>query len=148
MTCCTAFLVLHWKQNLKALEYGFRAFRSTADLLMILSVHACACMCLCACACVHACVGDIVVVCETEEKQNELKNLVTTKDERIVMHIPAEKRASIIIVGLQQEYKKYDIIDMLILQNDFIKGFANSNDIRKHIEIFAVQLLKNHPERF
>ena len=81
---------------------------------------------------------DLVVVCETEEKRNELKNLVASTDEDIVMNTPVEKRASIIIVGLQQEYKKEEIIQMLVLQNWFIKGFAHSNDIKKHIEIFAV----------
>ena len=52
------------------------------------------------------------------------------------------------IVGLQQEYQKDEIINMLVLQNGFIKGFANSNDIRKHIQIFAIQPLKNNPELF
>ena len=92
--------------------------------------------------------GDIVVVCETEDIRIELKSLVATKDERIVMNTPAEKCASITIVGLQKEYEKEEIIDMLILQNGFINGFTKSNDIRKHIEIHAVQPLKNNPEQF
>ena len=34
---------------------------------------------------------------------------------------------------------------MLVLQNAFIKRFANSNDINEHIKIFAVRSLKNNP---
>ena len=37
---------------------------------------------------------------------------------------------------------------MLVLQNGFIKGFANSNDIREHIEIFAVRPLKSNANCF
>ena len=37
---------------------------------------------------------------------------------------------------------------MLELQNGFIKGFANSNRLQDHIEIFSVQPLKNNPRRF
>ena len=92
--------------------------------------------------------GDIVLVCESEDKRNELKRLVAEKDEHIVMNTPAEKRASITIVGLKQQYHKDEIIEMLLLQNGFIKDFANSNDIKKHIEIFAVQPLKNNRERY
>ena len=93
-------------------------------------------------------VGDLVVVCDTEDKRNELKDLVASANQDIVMNTPVEKRASITIVGLQQEYNKDEIIQMLVLQNGFIKGFTNSNDIKKHIEIFAVRPLKNNPARF
>ena len=64
------------------------------------------------------------------------------------MNTTSEKRASITIVGLQQNYKKEDIIKMLVLQNGFIKGFSNSNDINQHIEIYSVRPLKKNPERF
>ena len=88
--------------------------------------------------------GDLVMVCETKDQRDELKNLVSSTNEEIVMNAPAEKRPSITIVGLPKEYTKGEIIQMLVLQNGFIKGFANSNDINQHIEIFAVRPLKNN----
>ena len=89
--------------------------------------------------------GDIVLVCESEDTRNELKRLVAEKDEHIVMNTPAEKRASITIVGLKQQYHKDEIIETSLLQNGFIKY---SNDIKKHIGIFAVQPLQNNRELY
>ena len=37
---------------------------------------------------------------------------------------------------------------MLVLQNGFIKGFANFNDIKKHIEVVAVCSLKNNVQHY
>ena len=88
--------------------------------------------------------GDLVMVCETKDKRDELKNLVSTTNEHIVMSTPAEKRPSITIVGLPKEYTKEEVIQMLVLQNGFIKKFASSNDINQHIEIFAIRPLKNN----
>ena len=39
-------------------------------------------------------------------------------------------------------------MQMLKLQSSFIKGFSNSNDLKEHIEIFAVRSLKNNAEYF
>ena len=92
--------------------------------------------------------GDIVVHCDSIEKRNELKNKVESTNTELVMETPVEKRASITIVGLREEYDKDEIIKMLVLQNGFIKGFANANDIKNHIEIHAVRRLKNNQSRF
>ena len=92
--------------------------------------------------------GDIVVECETSDIRDELKNIVASTDQNIVMNSPSEKRQSITIVGLPKEYKKEEVIQMLVLQNGFIKGFANKNDINKHIEIYAVRPLRNDPSKF
>ena len=92
--------------------------------------------------------GDIVVVCETPETRDELKNVVASTDQHIEMNSPAEKRQSITIVGLPKEYQKDEVIQMLQLQNGFIKGFARNNDINNHIEIFAIKCLKNDESKF
>ena len=92
--------------------------------------------------------GDLVVYCDSVEKRNELKNKVESANGDIVMITPVEKRASITIVGLREEYNKDEIIQMLVLQNGFIKGFSSANDIKNHIEIYAVRPLKNNPDRF
>ena len=92
--------------------------------------------------------GDIVVVCETSETRDELKNIVASTDQGIVINSPAEKRQSITIVGIPKEYQKEEIIQMLVLQNGFIKGFTQNNDINKHIEIFAIKSLKNNASIF
>ena len=63
------------------------------------------------------------------------------------MNTPTEMRPSITIVGLPKEYTRDQVMQMLVLQNGFIKGFANSNDITKHIKIFVVQPLKNNSDR-
>ena len=92
--------------------------------------------------------GDIHLQVESEEKRNQLKNLVSNQDDSIEMNTPSEQRASITIVGLQEEYKKDEVLQMLELQNGFIKAFASSNRLQDHIEIFSVQPLKNNPQRF
>ena len=92
--------------------------------------------------------GDMIVVCDSEGKRNELKNLVASKDNNIEMNTPSKKRKSITIVGLRQQHEKDEIIDMLVLQNGFINRFSRSNEIRTHIEIHSVQPLKNNPDLF
>ena len=37
---------------------------------------------------------------------------------------------------------------MLVLQNGFIKGFVNSNDTKKHVEVVAVRPVKNNAQRY
>ena len=88
--------------------------------------------------------GDLVVVCDTEEERETVKNLVTTTSEETVVRTPKEKHPSITIVGFPKEYPKEEIMQMLVLQNGFIKGFANSNNINDHIEIFSVRPLKSN----
>ena len=63
----------------------------------------------------------------------------------IEIHTPKSIRPSITIVGLPKDYSKDEVVQMLVLQNGLIKDFSNSNDINDHIEIFAIQPLKNNP---
>ena len=92
--------------------------------------------------------GDTVMICETKDDRDKLKDLLSNSDEQIEMSAPAEKRPSITIFGLKKEYEKEEIVQMLVLQNGFIKGFADTNNINEHIEIFAVRPLKNNPDCF
>ena len=47
--------------------------------------------------------GELVIVCESTEKRDELKNLVQAAKEDITMNSPNTKRQSITIVGLARE---------------------------------------------
>ena len=87
--------------------------------------------------------GDLMVVCETENTRDELKNLVTSCNDDIVMNTPREIRPAITIVGLPKEYKKEEIINMLVVQNSYIKKFTTNNSINDHIKIYAIRPLKN-----
>ena len=88
--------------------------------------------------------GNLVVVCNTKNERNTLKDLVKARDRELEVSAPKETRCSITIVGLKEEYGKKDLIEMLILQNGFIKDFANKNDLNEHIEIHSVRPLKNN----
>ena len=79
-------------------------------------VHVKMCMCVCVCVSVRVCVRACVHVCVR------------------------------MCVILQKEYSKDELMEMLKLQNGFIKGFSNSNDLKQHIEIFPVRPLKNNAE--
>ena len=91
--------------------------------------------------------GDLLVVCESKDTREQIKNLVLDKNENIVFNTPEEKRPSITIVGLPKEYKKEEIVDMLTMQNGYIKTFAVSNKIEEHITIHAIRPLKNNSHR-
>ena len=92
--------------------------------------------------------GDTIVVCDDKDNRDKLKNLVSTSNEEITLNAPKEKRSSITIVGLRQEYSKEELLQMLVLQNGFIKGFSSANDIKDHIEINSIRPLRNNSERF
>ena len=92
--------------------------------------------------------GDLVVVCETKDIRDELKNIVSSSNTEMILNAPSERRPSITIVGLPKEYSKDELIQMLAMQNGFIKQFAKSNDINEHIQIFSVRPLKNNPDKF
>ena len=89
-----------------------------------------------------------MVVCESEDSRNQLKDIVTNSNEDIVVNTPREIRHGITIVGLPKEYRKDEIINMLVMQNAEIKKFATSNKIEDHIKIHAVRPLKNNKECF
>ena len=92
--------------------------------------------------------GDLMVVCETEDNRDELKHLVTSANYEIVMNIRRKIRPSLIIVGLRKEYNREKIINMLMMQNNFMKKFAVSINTDDHIKMFAVRQLKNNESCF
>ena len=92
--------------------------------------------------------GDLVVLCESENNRDQLKESVALKDKDILMSTPSPMRDSVTIVGLQKEYKKEEILEMLVIQNGFIHTFSKSNDINQHIEIHAIRPLKNKTHIF
>ena len=91
--------------------------------------------------------GDLMVVCESNEIMEELKNIVLSINDEIVLDTPKEIKPGITIVGLQKEYKKEEIIDM-VMQNSFIKNFSRSNNLDEHLSIYSVRPLKKDPSSF
>ena len=73
---------------------------------------------------------------------------MSSADEEIIINTPKEKIPFITIVGLPKRYEKEEVINMLIMQNGFIKKFAVSNRIEDHITFYAIRSLKNNPECF
>ena len=61
--------------------------------------------------------------------------MVSLSNDAIEMSSPVEKMPSVSIVGLPREYSKDEVIQMLALQNGYIKQFATSNDITDHSKI-------------
>jgi hypothetical protein len=92
--------------------------------------------------------GDLVLVCESTEKRDELKSLVQTAKQDITMTSPKVKHQSITIVGMEREYSVEDIKKMIPQQNVLIKKFAEANSFDEHFKIHSVKPLRNNPERF
>ena len=92
--------------------------------------------------------GNIVLVCESKEARDELKNLVQTADENIRMISPKEKLVPITLVGLPRQLDAEEVVKMLCTQNEFIKTFTIKNDITEHIKLHAIQPLRNKPTVF
>ena len=89
-----------------------------------------------------------MVVCESEDIQNQFKNIVTTSNEEIVIKTPKEIRHSITIVGLPKEYHEDKVIEMLTKQNGFIRKFATANIIEDHIKVHVIKPLRNNASCF
>ena len=64
------------------------------------------------------------------------------------MKTPQELLSTVTIVGLPKEYQKEEVINMLVMQNCYIKKFAVSNKIQDHMKIYAIRPLKNNPSCF
>ena len=92
--------------------------------------------------------GDMVVVCENENNLDILKESVASIDNDIMMSTPSPIRDSITIVGLQKDYTKDEILEMLDIQNGFIHTLCESSDIKQHIEIHSIRPLKNKANIF
>ena len=91
--------------------------------------------------------GELVLVCESTEKRDELKHLVHSAKEDIKMNTPKVKKKSITIVGLTREYNEEEI-KQLIVQNNLIKKFVELNDINDHLQVHSIKPLRNNQERF
>ena len=88
--------------------------------------------------------GDLVLVCSNQESRDKLKNVVHEANQGITMNSPKAKLKPVTIVGLPKAYKEDEVVDMLLLQNDFIKNFANANKIEDHIKVHVVKPLRNN----
>jgi len=86
--------------------------------------------------------GELVLLCESAEKRDELKNLVENVKQDIDLTTLKAKRSSITIVGLMREYTD-DEVTQLLLKNDLIRKFASSNDIAEHFQVHSIKPLKN-----
>ena len=88
--------------------------------------------------------GDMVLVCESKEVRDELKDLVRTANHDITMSSPKIKEVPVTIVGLPKECSSEEVIKMIILQNYFNKNFLLANKIEDHIKIQAIKPLRNN----
>ena len=86
--------------------------------------------------------GDLLVVCESKDARDQIKDLVSTTNQDIKFATPQEMRSSISIVGLSKEYNKDEVFHILPMQ------FTVSNKIEDHVTIYAIRPLKNNPSRF
>ena len=92
--------------------------------------------------------GDLVLTCESKAAREELKQLVQTASQEIVMSSPTPKQESISIVGLSNEYTKDEMLKCIVTQNGFVKQFATLNKIDDHIKIHVIKPLRNKPDTF
>ena len=92
--------------------------------------------------------GDLVLVCESTEKRDELKNLVHTAKQDITMTTPKVKHQSITLVGLAREYSAEEIKKLILQQNTLIKKFAEANNFDEHFKVHSVKALRNNAEIF
>ena len=90
--------------------------------------------------------GDLVLVCENQEARDKLQNVVEHANQGITMNSPKAKQKPITIVGLPKAYRENEIVDLLLLQNDFMKNFANANKIEEHIKVHVVKPTRNNEE--
>ena len=92
--------------------------------------------------------GDLVLVCESTEKRDQLKELVHSAKDDISMNTPKPKQNSITIVGMTREYSTNEIKQLIVQQNMLIKRFTEANKIDDHFKIHSVKPIKNDAERF
>ena len=90
--------------------------------------------------------GNLVVVCESKESRDALKNQVSESNNTIEMKTPTENRSVVSIVGFSRNYEKEEVVDLLQKQNYFLGQFSESNNIKDHINIFAVKPLRDKPD--
>lgn len=91
--------------------------------------------------------GNLVVVCNSAESRDALKNQLSTENRGMEMRSPSENRSVISIVGLTKNYNKEEVIDLL-KQNYFLGQFAENNEIHDHIKVITVKPLKGREDVF
>ena len=92
--------------------------------------------------------GNLVLVCQSQQARDDLRDLVRATGEEIIMDTPKTRQKSITLVGLQRAYNNEEVIKMLITQNEFIKTFTIQNDISDHLKIHIIKPLRNKPTTF
>ena len=92
--------------------------------------------------------GNLVVVCESEESRDELKEKVLAVNDNIEMKTPKENRPVVSIVGLSKSYEKEEVVDLLQKQNFFLSQFSEQNEINEHIKVFSVKPLRGKQDVF
>ena len=90
--------------------------------------------------------GNLVVVCDSVESRDELKDKVHASINNIEMKTPKEKRPAISIVGLSKKHDNQEVVDLLIKQNNFLKQFSTSNKIDEHMTVFSVKPIRGNPD--
>lgn len=93
-------------------------------------------------------VGELVVVCESQESRDNLNDIVTSNFNTIPIKKSNGKRPTITIVGLSRAYTEAEVTEMLVKQNDFIKNFAVANRIEDHFKVLAIKPTKNNEQKF
>ena len=86
--------------------------------------------------------GNFVVVCDSTETRNTLKDQVHASNNNIELKTPREKRPAISIVGLAKNYENQEVVDLLVKQNIFLRQFSMGNNINDHISVFAVKRVR------
>ena len=92
--------------------------------------------------------GNLVLVCESKDARDELKDLVQTADVQLEINTPNSKQIPITLVGLSRNYEHEDITKLLATQNEFIKTFKIQNDLDQHLKIHVVKPCRNKPSVF
>ena len=92
--------------------------------------------------------GDLVLVCESTEQRDELKNLVHNAKQDISMTTPKAKEHSITIVGMCREYSAEEVKNLIKQQNFLIKRFAEANNLDEHLKVHSVKPTRNNGENF
>ena len=92
--------------------------------------------------------GDLVLVCESAEKRDQLKTLVHTAKQDITMNAPKVKLQSITIVGMEREYSADEIKMMIPQQNFLIKRFAEANNFEDHFKVHSIKPTRNNAEKY
>ena len=90
--------------------------------------------------------GDVVMVCDSIESRDRLKDLTKTDD--FELKSVAGKKNHISIVGFNKMLSKDDALAQVMAQNQFLKQFSMVNDINDHLVIHDVKSIKSNDKVF